>query len=94
VDARELTHFWDEHTARWLEGEDPLPEPLDRWWRGYSDRDGSHGHMDLVSMSNGTLRMEQCVVGELSLLPTSGRSAWRASAEVFEVGERQHRGRE
>lgn len=28
--------FWDEHLATWLKGEDPMPEPLQSWWDGYT----------------------------------------------------------
>lgn len=38
MNARELSGFWDKHTARWLDGEDPIPEPLGRWWSSYRGR--------------------------------------------------------
>ncbi|MFC0505714.1 anti-phage DNA glycosylase Brig1 [Micromonospora costi] len=34
--ARErVAAFWDDHTARWLRGEDPMPTPLAAWFDSY-----------------------------------------------------------
>ena len=35
MDAEELVAFWDDYTDAWLAGDDPLPEPLSRWWDSY-----------------------------------------------------------
>jgi hypothetical protein len=37
VSARErVVRFWDDHVAAWLDGEDPMPDPLPRWFASYS----------------------------------------------------------
>lgn len=36
--ADELRAYWDAHTQAWLDGDDELPEPLQRWWDGYRGR--------------------------------------------------------
>jgi hypothetical protein len=28
--------FWDDHVQRWLEGADPLPDPLTAWYSSYA----------------------------------------------------------
>jgi hypothetical protein len=33
-----LADFWDDHTERWLAGEDPMPEPLPRWYDSFKGR--------------------------------------------------------
>ena len=33
-----IADFWDELTAAWLAGEDPLPDPLPRWYASYDGR--------------------------------------------------------
>jgi hypothetical protein len=33
-----IADFWDELTAAWLDGEDPLPDPLPRWYDSYKGR--------------------------------------------------------
>jgi 5-methylcytosine-specific restriction endonuclease McrA len=33
-----IADFWDELTAAWLAGEDPLPDPLPRWYASYEGR--------------------------------------------------------
>lgn len=33
-----IADFWDEVTAAWLAGEDPLPDPLPRWYASYDGR--------------------------------------------------------
>lgn len=35
MDSRELVDYWDDHTEAWLNDDDPLPEPLKRWWESY-----------------------------------------------------------
>jgi hypothetical protein len=36
--VEEVADFWDAHTARWLDGDDELRSPLDRWFAGYAGR--------------------------------------------------------
>ncbi|MDQ7907636.1 hypothetical protein RB614_24240 [Phytohabitans sp. ZYX-F-186] len=31
-----VADFWDEHTAAWLAGADPMPHPLPHWFDSYS----------------------------------------------------------
>ena len=39
VSARErVAGFWDEHVAAWLDGDDPMAEPLLRWFDSYRGR--------------------------------------------------------
>jgi hypothetical protein len=39
VSARErVAGFWDGHVAAWLDGEDPMAEPLPRWFDSYQGR--------------------------------------------------------
>jgi hypothetical protein len=39
VSARgRIADFWDELTAAWLAGEDPLPDPLPDWYASYGGR--------------------------------------------------------
>jgi hypothetical protein len=33
-----IADFWDELTNAWLAGEDPLPDPLPRWYASYEGR--------------------------------------------------------
>lgn len=33
-----IADFWDELTNAWLAGEDPLPDPLPRWYASYDGR--------------------------------------------------------
>jgi hypothetical protein len=33
-----IADFWDEVTAAWLAGKDPLPDPLPRWYASYEGR--------------------------------------------------------
>jgi hypothetical protein len=33
-----IADFWDAHISRWLAGEDPMPEPLPRWYDSYAGR--------------------------------------------------------
>jgi hypothetical protein len=33
-----IADFWDELTAAWLRGEDPLPDPLPDWYASYEGR--------------------------------------------------------
>ena len=34
--VEDVADFWDAHTARWLEGDDELRSPLDRWFASYA----------------------------------------------------------
>ncbi len=37
--ARErVRQFWDAHVDDWLTGDDPMPEPLRRWYDSYRGR--------------------------------------------------------
>lgn len=35
-----VARYWDDHIARWLAGDDPLPDPLPRWFASYQGRAG------------------------------------------------------
>ena len=37
-DRERVVGFWDDLTARWLAGEDPMPAPLKEWWEAYAGR--------------------------------------------------------
>jgi len=41
--ARErVVAFWDDHVSAWLAGEDPMPDPLPRWFASYSGHGRGH----------------------------------------------------
>ncbi len=52
-----IADFWDELTAAWLAGEDPLPDPLPRWYASYEGRrDGQVGRDAFAEPYVGDLR--------------------------------------
>jgi hypothetical protein len=40
---KQMTDFWDDHINGWLDGNDELPESMDKWFRSYSGR--GHGQV-------------------------------------------------
>ena len=59
----EVADFWDEIIRRWLAGEDPMPDPLPRWFASYNGRgDGAVSREAFAEPYGGDLRGQAPIV--------------------------------
>ncbi len=85
-----IADFWDELTAAWLSGEDPLPDPLPDWYASYEGRgDGQVTREAFAEPYVGDLRGTPRMV-TLGLNPGQACPDFQARSGIFarEIRER------
>jgi hypothetical protein len=82
--AREqIADFWDEHTNAWLDGRDPMPDPLPRWYESYAGRGaGQVSREAFAEPYGGDLRGEPRIV-ILGLNPGSAQLDFQGRDGIF-----------
>lgn len=86
----EIADYWDELTAAWLAGDDPMPEPLPRWYDSYEGR--GHGEVTRDAFAEpygGNLRGEPSMV-TLGLNPGAPVPEFQARDGIFADEIRKH----
>ena len=79
----EVADFWDEHTRAWLAGEDPMPDPLPRWYASYTGRGaGAVTREGFAEPYGGDLRGQARVV-TLGLNPGRAELDFQARRGIF-----------
>jgi hypothetical protein len=85
----EIADFWDELTAAWLAGHDPMPDPLPRWYDSYRGRGGGEPTREYIAEPyGGDLRGDPCMV-TLGLNP-GGAVPEQARNGIFADAIRKH----
>lgn len=82
--ARErVITFWEDVTAQWLAGKDPLPDPLARWWHSYAGSGRGEPTREAIAEPysgplGGTPRIAVC-----ALNPGEPFADWQARDGIF-----------